>query len=116
MFLGLIALICVSVGCASVDQVVLDSTKRAPTTNVDLFRAGEKPLRSFKEIAQFSFTGQRQDELKSTRYFIETAKKLGANAVMLEPVEDGGMRGSFNAYGGGFKTLFLFKATALVYQ
>jgi hypothetical protein len=115
-FVGFIAVLCFLVGCASVDQVVLDSTKRAPTTTADLYEVGKKPSCTFKEIARFSFNGQREDELKATRYFLETSKKLGANGVILLPVEDAGMRGNFSAYGGGFKTLFLFRATAVVYQ
>jgi hypothetical protein len=47
-------------GCASTDKVVLDSTKRTPTTSVDLFKAGEKPTRTFKEIARLSFMGPRE--------------------------------------------------------
>ena len=103
-------------GCASTDKVVLDDTKRAPTTSVDVFKAGEKPRRKAKEIARLSFMGPREDELKATKHFIAQGKKLGANAIILDPVEDGGMRGGFNMYGGGFRSTFVFKAAAVAYE
>jgi len=95
---------------------MLDSTKRPPTVSVDIYKTGEKPKRGYREIARMSFMGPREDELKAMRHFVGEGKKLGANGIILEPTEDGGMRGGFNMYGGGFKTTFVFKASAIVYE
>ena len=99
-------------GCASTDSVILDSSHRAPTTNVDVYKVGEKPKRAFKEIARLSFMGPREDEFKALRHFVSEGKKLGANGILLEPTEDGGMR---TVYGGRLTTTFFFKATAITY-
>jgi hypothetical protein len=100
-------------GCASTDSVILDSSHRAPTTNVDVYKVGEKPKRAFKEIARLSFLGPREDEFKALRHFVSEAKKLGAGGILLEPTEDGGMR---TVYGGRLTTTFVFKATAIAYE
>lgn len=104
------------IGCATTDRVVLDGVKRAPTRTVEVFKTGEKPTRTYKEIARLSFMGPREDEFKAMRHFVAEGKKLGANAIMLEPTEEGGMRGGFSSYGGQFKTTFVFKAAAIVYE
>src|SRR5437763_12101118 len=111
--LGLIFLIN---GCASTDRIILDATKRPPTINVDIYKAGDKPKRSFKEVAKLSFLGPRQDEFKAIRHFTSQAKKLGANGLLLEQTEDGGMKGHFGRFGGMFGTDFVFKSTAIIYE
>ena len=95
---------------------MLDSTKRTPTANVDVLKVGEKPKRAYKEIARLSFMGPREDEFKAMRHFVGEGQKLGASGILLEPTEDGGMRGGFNMHGGKFKMTFVFKATAIVYE
>jgi len=42
-------------GCASTDRVMLDSTKRVPTAYVDVYKVGDKPKRTYKEIARLSY-------------------------------------------------------------
>ena len=111
--LALVVMAALTSGCASTDRVILDSTKRTPTTNVDVYKVGEKPKQAFKEVARLSFMGPREDELKALKHFIGEGKKLGANGILLDQTEDGGMRGGFN---GGFKSTFVFKATAIAYQ
>src|SRR5207253_1089526 len=103
-------------GCASTEKIVLDNTKRPPTTNVDVYKPGEKPNRPFKEVAKLSFLGPRQDEFKALRHFVSQAKKIGANGLLVEKTEEGGMKGHFGAFGGGFGTEFVFKSTAIVYE
>ena len=100
-------------GCASTDRVMLDGTKRVPTIYVDVYKVGEKPKHTYKEIARLSFMGKREDELKAMRHFVSEGKKLGAGGILLEPTEDGGVR---TVYGGGFTTTFVFKATAIAYE
>jgi hypothetical protein len=104
------------VGCASTDKVMLDTTKRPRTQQVEVIRAGDKPQRTCKPIAEFTFLGLPEEESKAMRQFIAEAKKSGANAILLLPVENAGLRGRF-----GHQSLIgiphrVFKATAIVYE
>lgn len=100
-------------GCATTDRVVLDSTIRPPTTQVDVYKAGEKPTRPYKEIARLSFMGPREDEFKALRHFLSEGRSLGANGLMLEPIAPGGLR---TVYGERLVTEFVFTATAVAYS
>jgi type IV pilus biogenesis protein CpaD/CtpE len=99
-------------GCASTDKIILDTTKRKPTTTLQVFKDGEKPAKPFKEIAEQSFLGARQDEFKALRHFIEEAKQMGADAIIFVVPERGNVHG--DAF--GVSTSFVFKSTAIVYE
>jgi len=109
--LGLVAFLFLA-GCATTDQVVLDSTKRPPTTNVDIYKEGKLPERKFKEIAELSFLGPREDELRAQKRFIGQAKKMGGNGVIFT-VAGGSLKGG----GTLFQTVaYVFKGKVIVYE
>lgn len=108
---GLVALL-IFAGCASTDEVVLDSTKRPPTATIDVYKDGKMPDRKFKEIAELSFLGPRDDELRAEKRFIGQAKKMGGNGIIFV-VEQAGQKGGFTV----FQTAaFVFKGKVIVYE
>jgi hypothetical protein len=110
-FLAFVASVLVT-GCASTDRVVFDTTKRAPTTAVDVFNPGESPKRAFKQIAELSFVGMREDELQALAHFVSEGKKMGSQAIICETPVPGQLRvGPFGA-----TRLFVFKAKVVVYE
>jgi len=116
--IGLTALLVIT-GCASTNEIVSDSTKRPPTTSVDVFKEGRTPDRKFKEIAELSFLGPREDELRAQKFFMGRAQKLGGNGIIFSVIpagEKGG--GLFGPNGGGFgiSTAWVFKGKVIVYE
>src|SRR5688572_28554440 len=57
-------------GCVTADKVVTDTTPRQPTTAVDIYKDGKIPDRKYKQIAELSFLGPREEELKAQKRFI----------------------------------------------
>jgi hypothetical protein len=109
--LGLITVLLIT-GCATTDEVMLDSTKRAPTTSVDIYKDGKMPVREFKEIAELSFLGPREDELRAQKRFIGQAQKMGGNGVIFT-VDGGSLKGG----GTLFQTVaYVFKGKVIVYE
>jgi hypothetical protein len=109
LFLSL--LVTFLVGCAS-DDPRYDSVKRKPTAEVAIFRGGQKPARSYKEISSFTFNGPSEDESKAEAQFIEKAKKMGANAIILEPKVSAGQ----GLVGFRIAETYLYKAIAVVFE
>lgn len=117
----LIALIAplVVTSCASTNEIVSDSTVRPQTTSIEVFKEGRTPDRPYKEIAELSFLGPREDELRAQKFFIKRAERLGGNGIIFSVVpagEKGG--GLFGPNGGGFgvSTAFVFKGRVIVYE
>jgi hypothetical protein len=85
-FLGLILL----AGCVTApNNTVFDATKRPPTNTVDIFRDGQKPQKSYTEIGELSqeyFAGEDAVVMKG---FVETAKKRGADGIIMLPGREG---------------------------
>ena len=98
-------------GCVTADQIVLDSTPRTPTSSVDVFKDGKAPQQIYKAIAELSFLGPREEEIRAEKRFIGQAKKMGGNGVLFR-VEPAGQKGG----GLAFSTAWLFKGTIVVYQ
>ncbi len=116
--IGLAALLVIT-GCASTDEFVSDSTPRAPTMSVEVFKEGQMPDKKFKEIAELSFLGPREDELRAQKFFIGRAQELGGDGIIFSVVpagEKGG--GVFGPKGGGFgiSTAWVFKGKVIVYE
>ena len=86
VFLGLLVL----AGCVTApNNTVFDATKRLPTTTVDIFRDGQKPEKPYTEIGELSqeyFVGEDAVVMKG---FVETAKKRGADGIIMLPGRDG---------------------------
>ena len=102
-------------GCASTDQIILDSSKRPPTTSVEVFKDGESPNKSFKAIAELSFLGPREDELRAQKRFVAQAQKMGGNAVIFTVVE-AGQKGGGGMWGFNTSTAWVFKGKVVVYE
>jgi hypothetical protein len=109
LILTLLALVC---SCASTNKVVLDNTQRAPTTSVEVFKDGKVPTRKYKEIAELSFLGPREDELRAQKYFVKEAQKMGGNGLLFH-TEQAGQKGGFTIFQ---TTAFVFKANIFVYE
>jgi TPR repeat protein len=99
-------------GCATTNQIVLDSIKRAPTTSVDVFKNKELPNRSYKIIAELSYLGPREDELKAQTRFMNDAKKMGGNGIIFYEIY-GGVKGGGTIFQS---TAWIFKAKVFVYD
>jgi hypothetical protein len=116
--LGLVALMPIS-GCVSADKLVTDATPRPPTTSVDIYKDGNAPDRKFKEIAELSFLGPREEELRAQKRFIRQARELGGNGILFAVVPAGQKGGgAFGAHGGwfGVSTVWVFKGKVIVYE
>jgi len=99
-------------GCAATGEVILDDTKRVPTTSVDIYKGGKMPDRRFKEIAELSFLGPREDELRAQRRFLGQARKMGGNGLIFY-AEDAGRRGGLTVFQ---ITKYVFKGKVIVYE
>jgi len=100
------------VGCATTDKVVLDNTKRPATTKVDIFNDGKLPNRRFREIAELSYLGPREDEFTALKRFTNEAKSSGAEGIIFS-IQNGGLRGGGLA---PISTSFIFKGKLIVYE
>jgi hypothetical protein len=77
------------------------------------------PDHQFKEIAELSFLGPREDELRAQKFFMRRAEKLGGNGIIFTVVPAGERgAGLFGANGGGFgiSTAWVFKGKVIVYE
>lgn len=117
--LAALTLLLILTGCASTNEVVSDPTPRPPTKAVEVFKDGQIPQKQFKQIAELSFLGPREDELRAEKFFIRRAQKLGGNGILFSIVPAGERgAGLFGANGGGFgvSTAWVFKGNVIVYE
>jgi hypothetical protein len=109
--IGLVAILLIT-GCASTDEIITDSTKRPPSASVEVFKDGQMPGQKFKEIAELSYLGPREDELRAQKRFVAQAKKLGGNGVIFT-ISDGSLKGG----GTLFQTVaYVFKGKVVIYE
>jgi hypothetical protein len=107
------------IGCVTADKIVTDTTPRSPTTSVDVYKDGKIPEGKYKEIAELSFLGPREEELRAQKRFIRQAKELGGNGILFTVVPAGQKGGgAFGASGGGFgfSTSWVFAGKVIVYE
>ena len=109
---GIISLFLFASGCASTGKVVLDETKRPRTASVDVFKDGRAPEQKFKEIAELSFLGPPDEELRALNRFISDAKKMGGNGILFFAVS-AGPRGGVTIFQ---TTKWVFKGKVIVYE
>lgn len=102
-------------GCVTADQVMLDNTKRAPTTSVEVFKDGNTPQKQYKQIAELSFLGPREEELRAQKRFVGEAQKMGGNAILFTVVE-AGQKGGGSMWGFNQSTAWVFKGLVIVYE
>ena len=108
---SVLVLACISlIGCAG-PTVQYDSTKRAPTTQVDVFREGQKPSSAYKEIALLTDEGGLIEQGDIEGKMIKKAKGMGANAIIFQPlVKSGGELKGFS-----WVENYVYKGSLLVY-
>lgn len=101
------------VGCVSPRAVMIDDTKRKATTSIEVFRGGDKPKKSYKEIAEISVNTWSGADSQALEALLTKAKEMGANAVITSPSEGTGY--TLNPFGrSGNKSVW--KAVAVVYE
>jgi hypothetical protein len=103
-------LLLIAAGCGSPKPY--DGVVRQPKQTIDIYEAGQVPPRPYRVIMSFSNNGGPGDEAKFQREYVAKAKKLGADAVIFKPAQNGGW--SFSGFGGGSNAAF--GAVAVVYQ
>jgi hypothetical protein len=84
-------------GCGTPNDATFDNQKRAPTTGVEVYREGQKPERPYKEIGELSQEYFVGEDAVVTRKFIESAKRHGANAIIMLPGREAAYR--FDMFG-----------------
>ena len=89
-------------GCINIK--VTDGT-RPPTEHVELFKSGQIPARKFREIAEMSVSGERDNEGHAEKRFIREAKDLGGDGLIFEvvPAQSSNLE-------------YVFKGRVIVYQ
>lgn len=95
-------------GCAPMDSAVYDSTSRAPTTKIDIYKDGRMPDRQYKIIGEIAMPGHRDDELLRQRQIVEKAKQMGGEGLIFTVSASGQ-----NALG---VMEWLFKGNVIVYE
>ena len=112
LMIGIVAML--SIGCATTHVTKMDSTKREPTTNIDIYTDKADVKVPYKQIAILNAEGgelaSQETVMKS---LINQAKKLGANGIIYGG-EDSKTKMSTL---GGFSasTVNTAKAIAIVY-
>lgn len=99
-------------GCASTDKIVLDSTPRTPTASVEVFKDKQLPTRAYKTIAELSYLGPREDELKAQVRFMNDAKKMGGNGIIFY-FDYAGVKGGGTLFQ---TTAWVFHSKVFVYE
>jgi hypothetical protein len=110
-----LSLLILFAGCVTADKVVLDNTPRPPTTSVDVFKDGKVPDRKYKQIAELSFLGPREEELRAQKRFTGQAEKMGGNGILFDVVM-AGQKGGGSMYGFNSSTAWVFKGKVIVYE
>jgi hypothetical protein len=108
----LVLIVVLLFGCASPD-VRYDSTKRAPTTHIDIFRDGAKPDRAFKEISTLVDDAREVEEPQVEANMIKKAKRMGGNAILFQPKT---INGSELTGLATWSRTYLYKARIVVYE
>ena len=107
------------IGCASTNEFRHDATVRPPTTDVAIFKNGEMPTQKSTIIAELTFLGPREDELRAQKRFIKRARALGGDALVFR-IEGGDTKagGIVGSHGGGWgvSTAYVFKGIVMAYQ
>jgi hypothetical protein len=61
-------------GCSSPKEVMYDTSKRAPTTDIEVFREGVKPEKPYKEIGEISFESFGGEDAHAMKELVAKAK------------------------------------------
>ena len=110
---SLIVLASCLVACRTPKAARYDNVQRTPTTEVDVYRDGQKPTKAYLEIGEVSYEDFGGEDANAMTHLIVKAKEMGANGIMLVPSKGTGFE--FNPFGrSGDK--FLWKAIAVVYK
>lgn len=86
------------------------SKSKEPLKEVEVFQNGALPDRTFKELEAFTDDITRPEEPEITRKFVKKAQALGADALIVFPLEKSGVE---LAPFRGFKETFAYRASAV---
>lgn len=89
-------------GCTTIEP--FDGVKRAPKDRVEVFAEGKQPTKEYSIIATFAERDGAEREEHWHQNFVKRAKALGADGLIIKPVESGGS--SYGPLGGGTKAMF----------
>lgn len=91
---------------------VAPGAERRPGALVEVFRDGQKPSKAFKEVGFLTDDGGLGEQGKIEGKFLRKAKRMGANAIIMYPLQKTG------AELKGFSVVdtFLYKASVIVYE
>jgi hypothetical protein len=110
IFSAIVICFCLTLcGCIGVAQ--LDETKRKPTTQLDIYRDGAKPTKSYKEITMLNDDGSLAEQAKIEQKFIKKAKGFGGNGLILPPL----VRTGSELQGFGLVDTYAYKGVVIVY-
>lgn len=98
-------------GCGT-QELRYDSTKRHPTTAIDVFRDGQKPTKAYKEVGMVTDDGRAVEQPNIESKFIQKAKRMGGNAIIMYPPTKSGSELS----GFSLVDTFLYKASVVIYE
>jgi hypothetical protein len=101
-------------GCSSAPrEVIYDHTQRQRTVAVEVFRDGNKPEKPYKEIGEIAYEDFGGEEPRVMNEMLDRARKLGANALIMQPRVDTDYQ--FNPFGRS-GSRYMYKAIAVVYE
>jgi hypothetical protein len=86
--------------------------ERRPGALVEVFRDGQKPSKAFKEIGMLTDDGGLGEQGTIEGKFLRKAKRMGANAIIMYPLQKTGAE----LKGFSLVDTFLYKASVVVYE
>jgi hypothetical protein len=98
------ALALLLMGCAGVPST--------PTHQIELFRDGQTPMRAYREIRLLTDDGGLGEQGQIEEKFIDKAKRLGGDALIIHPVAHTGAE----LKGFALVETYLYKASVIVYD
>lgn len=97
-------------GCSTVQP--LDGVKRQPKETVEVFFEAQPPTRAYKIIATFSDRSNPGKEEQENRDFVNKAKRIGADGLILQLTKPGG----YDVGLAGASTKSVYGAVAFVWR
>lgn len=87
----------------------------APAKPVEVFRDGQEPSRAYTVLQTLVDDGREEEAAEIEAKMVKTARRLGADALLFDPVKESGYEAP-HPWAFGVKKTFLFKAKAVKYQ
>lgn len=104
----------VTIGLLAGCETTSPKNTASAVPQVEVFRDGQSPTRSFKLLTILTDDGTEGEESEIQDKMIKKAKRLGASAVIFEPLKESGFEVapfSFQA-----KKTYIYKAKVVTYE